>query len=103
MSQPATSEVYYKMGKQTDVTATYTLSLDTHSSDQWSALNVYGRPDQHAFVQLSLLKETSTTSGFVKYVLWHFKGEPGKRVGVSFVEYDPSDKEFEPTIVSDLL
>ena len=100
MSQPTTSEVFYKMGKQTDVAATYTLSLDTHSRDQWFVLNVYGRPDQHAFVQLSLLKEPSTTSGSVKYVLWHFKGEPGRRVGVSFVECDSSDNEFQPTIVS---
>ena len=102
MSQPATSEAFYMMAKQSDVSATYTLLLNSESTSQWFALDVSRGPDQHAFIHLSLSNEPSTTFGFVKYVIRHLKGEPGKGVGVSFVECDPSDKEFQPTMVSDL-
>ena len=69
------------MAKQRDVAGTYNLLMDSASS-RWFALNIDAAPDQHVFTHLV------------------FEG-PSSRVGVSLVEYHPSDQGFARARVSD--
>src|SRR6202043_67873 len=92
MSQMDTSEVFYIMAKQCDIAGTYTLLMDSASS-HWFALNVDAAPDQHVFTHLSL-STGQTSSGKIQYTVWYLKTLHGSRVGVSLVEYHPSDQGF---------
>jgi hypothetical protein len=101
MSQanPSETEVFYKLAKQSEVGGTYTLSMDGGRSC-WFVIKIYRGADQHAFAHLSLLKREGLY-GKVQYVLWHFNSQHSQGVGVSLVEYEPSDKNIDPTKVRD--
>jgi hypothetical protein len=100
MSQLEASEVFYLMAQERDITATYTVSMDSAES-RWFAFTVDAARHQHTFVHLSLLKEDKP-SGKIPYTVWHFKGaHSDRRIGLSLVEYKPSDKDFDGVTVSD--
>jgi hypothetical protein len=99
MSQTDTSEVFYILAKQRDIAGTYTLLMDSASS-RWFALNIDAAPDQHVFTHLSL-SMGQTPSGKIQYTVWYLKALHSSRVGVSLVEYHPSDQDFARTRVSD--
>jgi hypothetical protein len=101
MSQPnlSNTEAFYKLAKDRDIQATYNLSMEEGKS-RWFLIKIYRGADQHTFAHLSLLK-SEALYGRVQYVLWHFNSQHSKGVGVSLVEYEPSNKDINPTKVRD--
>jgi hypothetical protein len=94
------SQLFYIMAQERNITAAYTLSMDSAES-RWFAFTIDAAYHQHAFVHLSLLKG-DTPSGNIPYTLWHFNGPHNdRRVGLSLVEYKPSDNDFDGVTVSD--
>ena len=99
MSESTTSEVFYIMDKQRDVCHTYTFLMDS-AATRWFSLQVDATADQHAFVHLWLSKGENS-HGKITYTLWHFHSQPSRRIGGGIVEYNPPDKDFNHTRVSD--
>lgn len=100
MSEVNRSEVFYMMAHNQDIIATHTLSMDSAESRYFS-FTIDAARRQHAFVHLAVMKG-GPPSGKISYTLWYFKGpHNNRRIGVSLMEYQPSETAFDDAIVSD--